>query len=118
MRDSFKIAYYKGKRLGPNGCVDADCLTTWQPFLAPADAQPNGYWEPIARPDGTKQWAYKGYALYTNTSDKAPGEHYGQATYAFAKLEGTPEDVKRTQMLEQITRASGGAGVYFSVVRP
>jgi predicted lipoprotein with Yx(FWY)xxD motif len=118
MRDSFKIAYYKGKRLGPNGCVDADCLTMWRPFLAPVDAEANGYWEPIARPDGTKQWAYKGYALYTYAGDRAPREHYGQATYAFAKLEGTPEEIKRAQMLEQITRAGGGAGVYWSVVRP
>ena len=118
MRDSFKIAYFKGKRLGANGCVDADCLTMWRPFLAPADAQPNGFWEPIPRSDGTKQWAYKGYALYTYAGDRALGEHYGQATYAFAKLDGTPADMKRAEMLEQITKASSGAGVYWSVVRP
>jgi predicted lipoprotein with Yx(FWY)xxD motif len=118
MRDSFKIAYYKGKRLGPNGCVDAECAKEWRPFLAPADARSHGFWEPIARPDGTKQWAYKGYALYTYAGDKAPGDHFGQATYAFAKLEGTPEDIKRSQMLEQITKASGGAGVYFNIAKP
>jgi predicted lipoprotein with Yx(FWY)xxD motif len=118
LRDSFKIAYVKGKRLGTNGCVDEECLKTWRPFTAPADAKPNGFFEPLARPDGTKQWAYKGYALYTYAGDEAAGEHNGQATYAFAKLEGTPEDMKRAQMLENITRAGGGAGVYWNVAKP
>lgn len=118
LRASFKNAYYKGKRLGSRACLSEGCLATWQPFLAPADAVPDGFWEPIERTDGTRQWAYKGYALYTYAGDKAPGEHYGQATYDFAKLEGTAAEIQHAEMLAEITGTNSGAGVYWSVAKP
>ncbi|MBM3778160.1 MAG: hypothetical protein FJW23_07955 [Acidimicrobiia bacterium] len=118
LRASFKNAYYKGKRLGSRACLSQECQETWRPFLAPADAVPNGFWEPIERADGTKQWAYKGYALYTYAGDTAPGDHYGQATYDFAKLEGTPAEIEHAEMLAAVTGASSGAGVYWSVAKP
>jgi predicted lipoprotein with Yx(FWY)xxD motif len=118
LRASFKNAYYKGKRLGSQACLTDKCLETWKPFLAPRDAVANGFWEPIERPDGTRQWAYKGYALYTYAGDRAPGEHYGQATYDFAKLEGSPAELKHAELLSKITGVNGGAGVYWSVAKP
>ena len=63
--------YDEGKQLGTGGC-DAECLETWKPFLAPPGAQAAGYWEIFERPDGTGQWAYQGYALYTNLLDQGP----------------------------------------------
>jgi predicted lipoprotein with Yx(FWY)xxD motif len=59
-----------GKAIGINGC-DADCEKEWKPFLAPKDAQPRGHWTLYDRPDGTKQWAYRTYALYTHPTDVA-----------------------------------------------
>lgn len=118
LRDSFKNAYNKGKKLGGDACADPECLQSWHPFVAPADAQSNGFWEAIRRPDGTKQWAYKGYALYLYMGDKAPGQNNGQATYAFAKLDGSDEDLARTTKLAEITKAAGGAGVYWNVAKP
>jgi predicted lipoprotein with Yx(FWY)xxD motif len=118
LRDSFKNSYVKGKKLGPNACVEAECLKEWQPLLAPANAVSTGFWEAIARPDGTRQWAYKGYALYTYAGDQRPGDHFGQATYAFAPLEGSEQDVKRAVMLAAITNAGGGAGIYWNIAKP
>jgi len=54
-----------GERFGLSGC-DAKCEQDWQPLVAAADAQPQGYWTLYDRPDGKKQWAYYGYALYAH----------------------------------------------------
>ena len=54
-----------GEKIALTGC-DAQCETVWKPLLASADAQPSGYWTLYDRPDGAKQWAYYGYALYTH----------------------------------------------------
>ncbi len=118
LRNTFTNLYAKGKDLGAAACLDAACLQTWHPFLAPADAQSNGFWEPITRPDGRKQWAYKGYALYTYAGDKVAGDHSGQATYDFAKTEGSPTELKRTIFFDDFGRASGGAGVYWNIAKP
>ena len=50
------------------------CVQEWPPVLAPADAKPVGSWTIVARPDGRKQWAYEGYALYTSILDKQKGD--------------------------------------------
>jgi len=118
LRDTFTNVYYKGKRLGADACANAQCLSTWRPLRAPANAQPNGFWEPIRRQDGTLQWAYKGYALYTHAGDEAPGQHNGQATYDFARVEGAGFDFQRVSYLQDISRASGGVGIYWNIAKP
>ena len=121
LRDSYKNAYHRGKRFGLVACVDDDCLQTWRPFQAPADATSNGFWEVLARHDGTNQWMYKGYALYTYAGDQAPGHNRGQATYAFAHLEGSPDDLERVMRLSElgfVIGASAGAGVYWNIAKP
>jgi hypothetical protein len=119
LRDTFlHNAYYKGKQLGGGACIDAQCLKSWRPLLAPADAQSDGWWEPIARPDGTRQWAYKGYALYTFSGDKRAGDHTGQAVYAFEKTEGSEQEVKQALFVENISKAPGGLGIYWNVAKP
>ena len=117
LRDTFTNVYSKGKKLGAAACADQVCIKSWKPFMAPADAQPNGFWEPIKRPDGTSQWAYKGYALYTFAGDKVPGEYNGQATYDFATAEGGRVDYKRVSSLQEISRAAV-AGVYWNIAKP
>jgi predicted lipoprotein with Yx(FWY)xxD motif len=118
LRASFKNAYRLGKKLGTQACLNDKCLETWRPFLAPKDAVANGFWEPLPRSDGSKQWAYKGYALYTYAGDHGPQDHYGQATYDFAKLEGTPAEMQHAEMLAKVTGVNGGAGVYWSLAKP
>ena len=58
-----------------------DCLTKWRPYLAPADAQPQGFWDGAQREDGSKQWVYQGYALWTYDGDTKPGDINGHDTY-------------------------------------
>lgn len=118
LRDTFTNMYVKGKQLGAAACAEAQCLSKWRPFLAPADAQPNGFWEPVSRDDGTRQWAYKGYALYSYAGDSAPGQHNGQATYDFEQFEGAGFDYQRVAQLKEISKASGGVGIYWNIAKP
>ena len=50
------------------------CAEKHPPFLAPAAAKPVGKWAAIQRTDGSWQWAYDGYPLYTSIKDKLPGD--------------------------------------------
>jgi predicted lipoprotein with Yx(FWY)xxD motif len=76
-----------GRMFGISTCTGT-CTQTWKPFSAPADALPSGYWEVIAREDGSKQWVYGGYPLYTFIGDVKPGQLNGVDTYEFITDEG------------------------------
>jgi predicted lipoprotein with Yx(FWY)xxD motif len=69
-----------GKILGTKSC-DAECAKTWIPLIAPADAQPSGYWDVALRDDGARQWTYRGYAVYGYSKDTKPGDMLGNDTY-------------------------------------
>lgn len=71
-----------GRSIGVSQC-DAKCLETWRPVVAPAGAQAQDYWTILTRPDGTKQWAYRGYALYSFTGDQAPGDMKGDNQFTY-----------------------------------
>jgi predicted lipoprotein with Yx(FWY)xxD motif len=64
-----------GVALGTTTCSDDACERDWKPLSAPTDARASGYWSVFDRKDGTKQWAYQGYALYTYEKEK-PGETF------------------------------------------
>ena len=53
------------------------CAQVWPPAFAAADAKPVGQWSVVDRPDGRKQWAYEGWALYTSILDKESGDVNG-----------------------------------------
>jgi predicted lipoprotein with Yx(FWY)xxD motif len=118
LRGSFEIAYHKGKRLGGNACVSEECLTRWYPFSAPADAQSSGFWEVVTRPDGSRQWAYKGFALYTYHDDQTPGQIRGHSLYDIADVDGDAQAIARAHLLAEIGNAPGGAGIYWSIAKP
>ncbi len=61
---------------GTSACT-GQCAQNWPPLLAPADAKPMGSWTIITRPDGGKQWAYKGKPLYGWARDGKPGDVTG-----------------------------------------
>lgn len=71
-----QIPYPGGLEL-PNADNRPTCVQHWPPMLASADAKPVGNFSVIDRTDGTKQWAYKEFALYTSHLDRNPGETYG-----------------------------------------
>ena len=118
LRGSFDIAYQKGKRLGGHACVSQACLESWSPFLAPDGAKSNGFWEVIVREDGRGQWAYKGFAVYTYSDDQAEGDMRGHSLYDIGQIDGNTDAIARTKMLADIGNATGGAGIYWSVVKP
>lgn len=57
---------------------DGDCLKLWSPVAAPWAAVANGDWTVVARSDRTKQWAYRGQALYTYVNDMASSDTRGE----------------------------------------
>jgi predicted lipoprotein with Yx(FWY)xxD motif len=87
-RDGYRYPYNDGKAVGTRGC-EAECLQTWKPVSAAANAQGAGFWEVMTRSDGSKQWAYKGSALYTYAGDKKPGDVEGNNRHVI--VYGDPE---------------------------
>lgn len=68
-----------GQAIGLSGC-DAQCEETWSPLRAGEGAEEKGYWTIFERLDGSRQWAYQGYALYTYVPE-GPGVVTGHDTY-------------------------------------
>ncbi|MBY0510425.1 MAG: hypothetical protein K2P94_09750 [Rhodospirillaceae bacterium] len=69
-----------GRKIGVKGC-EGECLAEWTPLKATAASQPWGEWNVVTRPDGSHQWAYRGFPLYTYTGDKKPGDAVGHDVY-------------------------------------
>jgi predicted lipoprotein with Yx(FWY)xxD motif len=61
---------------GKSVCVDK-CAVNWPPLKAGANDNGSGDWSVITRPDGSKQWAYKGWPLYFWIKDQKPGDKTG-----------------------------------------
>jgi predicted lipoprotein with Yx(FWY)xxD motif len=109
-----------GRDIGLNARCDGDCAIHWHPFRAPDDAKPRGFWNVAVRPDGTKQWVYQGYALWTYDGDKKPGDINGhdEFTTAFADEAGTPKTTPRKEMIEIGTPMDGAPGLYWAIAVP
>lgn len=75
-RTGYAVSYNDAKSQGTVGC-EGDCTLTWKPILAPANAQARGFWELIARSDGSKQWVFKGSPVYSYIGDERPGDING-----------------------------------------
>jgi len=88
-----------GRLYGTSTC-DASCAKTWPSYAAPANAVGSGYWDVLTRPDGKKQWAYKGFALYSYSGD-APGEAKGNQRYELVRI----DDVRARAGTADETRA-------------
>ena len=78
-----------GEKIALTGC-DAACEKSWKPLLASADAKPTGYWTLYDRPDGAKQWAYYGYALYTHDGELKSSEVYDPVDPFEKTADGSP----------------------------
>ena len=73
---------YKDDHGGVSSCYD-NCAKNWPPFMAAADAKPEGEWTVVDRTDGSKMWAYDGHPLYTFVDDKKPGQVTGDGQDGF-----------------------------------
>ena len=61
---------------GKSNCT-GECAANWPPLVAPAGSTAAGPFTPIARADGTLQWALDGRPLYLWVKDTAPGQMTG-----------------------------------------
>jgi predicted lipoprotein with Yx(FWY)xxD motif len=89
-----------------------DCNKVWRPFLASKDARPSGFWDIATRDDGTRQWVYSGYAMWTYVGDKKPGEINGNDAFDFVISEDP------TKEAEVGTQVDGIASLFWSVAAP
>jgi predicted lipoprotein with Yx(FWY)xxD motif len=69
-----------GRAIGPGGCTGA-CARNWTALRASPNAVGSGYWSIVVRDDGTRQWAYQGYPLYTFDQDRKPGDMIGREVF-------------------------------------
>lgn len=57
---------------------DATCVQeNWTPMLVDPGVEPMGNWTVLEKEDGTRQWKYLGYPVYTHKHDKIPGDING-----------------------------------------
>ena len=66
----------KDKEANKSAC-EGNCIMNWPALMAAGNDKDTGDWKVIARPDGSKQIAYKGKPLYYYKDDKAPGDKVG-----------------------------------------
>ena len=71
------VLYVHAGDTATSSACAGDCLGTWQPFLANELASPVGDWSTIERPDGARQWAYRGHPLYAYGADERPSVAFG-----------------------------------------
>lgn len=105
-----------GRLLGRAAC-DAACEREWPPVLAPQNAKTTGNWEVLDREDGKKQWAYRGYALYTSTKDKNPGDMNGENLLDYYPVGEVDPYLERTNAGEG-SRSYGLSTMYWHATTP
>jgi predicted lipoprotein with Yx(FWY)xxD motif len=115
-----------GRALGTATC-DEKCTKLWPPFTAPAAAPPCGFWDVLTRADGRRQWAYKGFALYTYAADM-PGDLGGNAIYTLAQIGGAAKaaasgrpaaaDIDPNEFVGGATSGLGVSAMFWHAVVP
>ena len=101
-----------GRDIGTNARCGDGCERLWHPFLAAANAEPSGFWDVATRADGSRQWVYQGYALWTYAGDKQPGDINGHDTYDIQ----VSDDPNR--IVDVGTPMDGAAGLWWSIAIP
>jgi predicted lipoprotein with Yx(FWY)xxD motif len=107
-----------GRAFGTATC-DQNCTKTWPPLAAPAAAISTGYWDVVTRADGMRQWAYKGFALYTLAADK-PGDTGGNGIYTLAQIGGSPKsgDIDPNALVGGTESGLGVGAMFWHAVVP
>ncbi len=100
-----------GRDLGTNPRCRENC-EMWHPFLAPDDAVAQGFWDVYTREDGSKQWAYQGYALWTYDGDNKPGDTNADNDWQ------TTWDVSPDSVVDIGTPYDGVAALYWAAAFP
>ncbi len=116
-----------GRAMGTAPCVDA-CLKTWRPLAASAKDLASGHWSIMERSNGTRQWAYKGFAAYSYVGDKKPGERSGSDIYDIMIVNDPTIDVYQDDNVyksdeemkygRRVLRARDAAANYWAYIEP
>jgi predicted lipoprotein with Yx(FWY)xxD motif len=83
---------YPAGLLLPDLAQRKSCASVWPAVLAPENAEPVGKWSPLERDDGSKQWAYDGYPVYTSILDRQPGDVFGGTKMGTSRDAGVARD--------------------------
>ena len=83
------------------------CTQMWKPLSGPWMANDRGDWSVVARPDGGKQWAYRGQPLYRYEGDVKPRETSGNGKDGFNAIVLEPPPSRPAW----VTVIAGDAGV-------
>ncbi|MBM3514604.1 MAG: hypothetical protein FJX59_12960 [Alphaproteobacteria bacterium] len=85
---------------------DAACLRTWKPIEAwwTAVASLPG-WSVVTRPDGTRQWAFKGKPIHRYVGDSAPGEILGAGVEGWTPVVLEPPSPQPSWVTAQLSDA-------------
>lgn len=117
----YMAPYYMGAAIGTGGC-DAACLIVRRPLLAPANGQSKGDWMVYTREDGSKQWAFQGFALYTYTGDTQPGIVNGHNVTDYVVGDEGPYKIIDATAGEPLGGGMGvgsiGVGLFWHVTHP
>ena len=92
-RAGYVITYNDAKAQGAEGC-QGDCTRRGSPCSRPRTRKRGASGRPVARPDGTKQWAFKGSPVYTFIGDKKLGDIEGNNRHVI--VYGGPRDRSST----------------------
>jgi predicted lipoprotein with Yx(FWY)xxD motif len=119
-RGGYHVSYSDAKLVGTRGCEN-DCTQQWTPVAAPANARGWGFWEVYRRADGSRQWAYKGSALYTYAGDQAKGDINGnnRDSIVWGAVDGSNDDLVALAAGRSQTDNQArvfGAGFYWHIV--
>lgn len=112
----FHQSYELGKLIGFSGCND-ECLREWQPLRPAQDAVSQGYWEVGVRDDGSRQWLFKGSAVYTYVRDEPGGPVTGTNIYTLDQGEFGPYKVSTIPTIKDPAMFRMGA-YYWHVAVP
>jgi predicted lipoprotein with Yx(FWY)xxD motif len=83
VNNAYVLTDYTGRTLytfardGKYPACSSECLEVWRPLRAPALAGALGDWKPMDRPDGIRQWSYRGKLVYTFADDLVAGDARG-----------------------------------------
>jgi len=84
---------------GEPTCLE-ECAATWFPLEVPAGANQVGRWSIAERPDGVRQWVYRGKPLYTYVMDTFPGARLGDGESRIWHLAFEPISVPAAMKLQ------------------
>lgn len=108
-----------GRDIGTDPRCKEDC-GKWHPFMAPRNAESQGFWSVATRADGARQWTYQGYALWTYDGDTTPGAINGNDAidYGFANQPDVPSAGALQKAYDIGTPMDGLPALYWAIAVP